>query len=64
MRGSYLKLGAALFGLALLAIALRYLLAAALPASMFAYMTLDTGLPIIVVQDLTHGLQRRLPANI
>ncbi len=64
MRGSYLKLGAALFGLALLAIALRFLLAAALPASMVAYMTLETGLPIIVVHDLTHDLQRRLPANI
>ena len=41
-------------------IALRFLLAALFPSSMVAYMTLEDGLPVIIVHDLTHNIKLRL----
>ena len=60
MRRSLLALTALLVTLFGLAIVLRFLLAAVFPSSVVAYMTLEDGLPVIIVHDLSHNLKNRL----
>ena len=60
MRRSLLVLFPLLFALILVLLVLRQLLGAALPSTMVAYMTLETGLPVVIVEDLDHGLRKRL----
>jgi len=60
MRRSLLVLFPLLFALILVLFALRQLLGIALPSTMVAYMTLETGLPVVIVEDLDHGLLKRL----
>ena len=55
MRRSLLRLSALVFALVILAVALRHLLAAVAPPAVVAYMTLETGLPVVIVQDLNHS---------
>ena len=60
MRRSIVLLGAILFAIFLVLILLRFLLAAAFPSPVVAYMTLESGLPTVIVQDLHHNLKKRL----
>ena len=60
MRRSLLALFPLLFALILCLLLLRQLLGIALPDTMVAYMTLKTGLPVVIVEDLNHGLKQRL----
>ena len=60
MRRPVFTLTATLSLLGIIAIALRFLLAALFPSSVVVYMTLDDGTPAIIVHDLTHNIKLRL----
>ena len=60
MHRSLLLLTALILTCVLLLMLLRYLLAAVMPSAVVAYMTLESGLPVVVVHDLNHNLKERL----
>jgi len=60
MRRSWLGLTALILLVTLALMLLRFMLAPLIPAPIVAYMTLETGLPVVIVQDLNHRLKKRL----
>ena len=63
MRRSVFRLGASLFAIFLALCLLRFLLAAAFPSPVVAYMTLESGLPTVIAHDLHHNLKNGWISN-